>query len=250
MTSLKTHPWLVIAIGSYLVIASGYVFAQATDDLVKMSQDANQWVIPLGDYSGTRHSSLNQINAQNAWKLKVAWTMSTGALRGHEGQPLVVGKMMYFESAYPNYVYAIDLDSYWHMVWKFTPQQDKLAPSVACCDLVNRGLAYANGKILMSSRMHGSEEALATLACRHARAEEEPCVLVGGLGMGFTLRAALDLLSRNSTVVLARRTISGGTEMPATWTGWLGSIWLTSGSIFRLIREPFSTVGVNANPTP
>ena len=74
MTSLKTHPWLVIAIGSYLVIASGYVFAQATDDLVKMSQDANQWVIPLGDYSGTRHSSLNQINAQNAWKLKVAWT--------------------------------------------------------------------------------------------------------------------------------------------------------------------------------
>jgi len=151
MTSMKKHPWLVIATAIYLAIASGYVFAQANDDLVKMSQDANQWVIPLGDYSGTRHSSLNQITAQNAWKLKVAWTMSTGALRGHEGQPLVVGKMMYFESAYPNYVYAIDLDSYWHMVWKFTPQQDKLAPSVACCDLVNRGLAYANGKILMAT---------------------------------------------------------------------------------------------------
>jgi len=59
--------------------------------------------------------------------------------------------MMYFESAFPNYVYAIDLDSYWHMVWKFTPQQDKLAPSVACCDLVNRGLAYANGKILLAT---------------------------------------------------------------------------------------------------
>jgi PQQ-dependent dehydrogenase (methanol/ethanol family) len=151
MTSLKKHPWLVIAISSYLVIASGYVFAQASDDLVKMSQDNNQWVIPLGNYSGTRHSSLNQINAQNAWKLKVAWTMSTGALRGHEGQPLVVGKMMYFESAFPNYVYAVDLDSYWRIVWKFAPQQDKLAPAVACCDLVNRGLAYANGKILMAT---------------------------------------------------------------------------------------------------
>src|SRR6058998_4432847 len=77
--------------------------------------------------------------------------MSTGALRGHEGQPLVVGKMMYFQSAFPNYVYAIDLDNYWRIVWKFMPQQDKLAPSVACCDLVNRGVAYANGKILMTT---------------------------------------------------------------------------------------------------
>src|SRR5256712_1990368 len=151
MISLKKHPWLVIAISSYLVIASGYVFAQANDDLVKMSQDSNQWVMPLGDYSGTRHSKLNQINAQNAAKLRVAWTMSTGALRGHEGQPLVVGKMMYVQSAFPNYVYAVDLDNIGRMVWKFAPQQDKLAPSVACCDLVNRGVAYANGKILMTA---------------------------------------------------------------------------------------------------
>src|SRR2546425_12872941 len=77
--------------------------------------------------------------------------MSTGALRGHEGQPLVVGKMMYFQSAFPNYVYAIDLDTYWRIVGKFSPQEDKLAPSVACCDLVNRGIAYANGKILMTT---------------------------------------------------------------------------------------------------
>jgi PQQ-dependent dehydrogenase (methanol/ethanol family) len=142
---------LAIAISGYLAIASNFGFAQATNDLDKMSQDPNQWVIPLGDYHGTRHSKLTQINAQNASKLKVAWTMSTGALRGHEGQPLVVGKMMYFQSAYPNYVYAVDLDNIGRMVWKFSPQQDKLAPSVACCDLVNRGVAYANGKILMAS---------------------------------------------------------------------------------------------------
>jgi spermidine synthase len=61
----------------------------------------------------------------------------------------------------------------------------------------------ANGKSLMSSRMHGSEEALATLACRRARTLTEPCVLVGGLGMGFTLRATLDLLPRDATVVVA-----------------------------------------------
>src|SRR5215831_8145036 len=150
MTRVKNYR-LIIAISACLAFVPTWVFAQATDDLVKMSQDANQWVLPLGSYSGTRHSTLTQINAQNVSKLKVAWTMSTGALRGHEGQPLVVGKMMYFESAYPNYVYAIDLDSFWHIVWKFSPQQDKLAPSVACCDLVNRGLAYANGKILMAT---------------------------------------------------------------------------------------------------
>src|SRR6266704_5013500 len=151
MCWMKTHCWFAIAVSGYLAIASGFVFSQGTEDLQRMSQDSNQWVMPLEDYSETRHSKLNQINAQNAAKLRVAWTMSTGALRGHEGQPLVVGKMMYVQSAFPNYVYAVDLDNIGRMVWKFAPQQDKLAPSVACCDLVNRGVAYANGKILMTA---------------------------------------------------------------------------------------------------
>jgi spermidine synthase len=60
----------------------------------------------------------------------------------------------------------------------------------------------AAGKSLMSSRMHGSEEALATLACRRVRTLEQPCVLVGGLGMGFTLRATLDRLPKDATVVV------------------------------------------------
>ena len=60
-----------------------------------------------------------------------------------------------------------------------------------------------NGKTLMSSRTHGSEEALATLACRHAETSERPRVLVGGLGMGFTLRATLDLLPPNAIVTVA-----------------------------------------------
>jgi spermidine synthase len=62
---------------------------------------------------------------------------------------------------------------------------------------------FAGGKPLMSSRMHGSEEALADVACRRARGRDEPCVLIGGLGMGFTLRATLDLLPGTATVVVA-----------------------------------------------
>ncbi len=60
-----------------------------------------------------------------------------------------------------------------------------------------------DGKPLMSSRRHGSEEALATLGCQHARTMDEPQVLVGGLGMGFTLRATLDLLPRGAIVTVA-----------------------------------------------
>jgi spermidine synthase len=71
--------------------------------------------------------------------------------------------------------------------------------------LVRRSEEYiilANGKSLMSSRMHGSEEALAIFACRKARTLEQPRVLIGGLGMGFTLRAALDLLPPGASVVV------------------------------------------------
>ena len=71
--------------------------------------------------------------------------------------------------------------------------------------LVRRSDEYiilSNGKPLMSSRMHGSEEALATFACQRARTLKQPCVLVGGLGMGFTLRATLDVLPPDAKVVV------------------------------------------------
>jgi len=67
----------------------------------------------------------------------------------------------------------------------------------------NEYVMHADGKSLMSSRMHGSEEALARFGCRRLATLEEPCVLVGGLGMGFTLRATLDLLPAGASVVVA-----------------------------------------------
>ncbi len=143
--------WVGVALA---VCTSGAIvpkIALANEQLEKDAQDPNQWVLPLGSYSGIRHSKLSQINIRNAGKLKVAWTMSTGTLRGQEGQPLVVGNMMYFESSYPNYVYGINLDNIGQIVWKFAPEQDKFSPSVACCDLVNKGVAYADGKILIST---------------------------------------------------------------------------------------------------
>jgi spermidine synthase len=80
------------------------------------------------------------------------------------------------------------------------------SPDGAVMKLIRRCDEYiilADGAILMSSRMHGSEEALATLACQRVRTLEQPTVLLGGLGMGFTLRATLDLLSPGATVVVS-----------------------------------------------
>lgn len=71
--------------------------------------------------------------------------------------------------------------------------------------LIRRSDEYvilANGKSLMSSRMHGSEEALATFACRRAQTLQQPSILIGGLGMGFTLRATLDLLPPGAIVTV------------------------------------------------
>jgi spermidine synthase len=80
------------------------------------------------------------------------------------------------------------------------------SPDGTVLKLMRRGDEYlilADGAILMSSRMHGSEEAMAAFACQGMRKLKRPCVLIGGLGMGFTLRATLDLLSPDATVVVA-----------------------------------------------
>ena len=82
----------------------------ANSKLEKMMKDPGQWVQQSGDYAGHRFSNLDQINKSNVGSLKVAWTFSTGVLRGHEGGPLVIGDVMYVHTAIPNIVYALDLN--------------------------------------------------------------------------------------------------------------------------------------------
>ncbi len=133
--------------GAMAAFAAGS--AAANDELSKMSQDPKGWVMPAGDYANTRYSKLNQINASNVGKLQVAWTFSTGVLRGHEGGPLVIGNMMYVHTPFPNKVYALDLSKDNQIVWKYEPKQDPNVIPVMCCDTVNRGVAYGDGKIFL-----------------------------------------------------------------------------------------------------
>ncbi|MCW2315576.1 alcohol dehydrogenase (cytochrome c) [Rhodoblastus acidophilus] len=123
--------------------------AFANESVMKGSQDPKQWVIQAGTYDNQRYSKLDQINETNVGKMAPAWSFSTGVLRGHEGSPLVVGDIMYVHTPFPNIVYALDLNDEGKIIWKYEPKQDANVVPVMCCDTVNRGLAYANGKIFL-----------------------------------------------------------------------------------------------------
>jgi len=136
-----------MCLSSVAVFAAGA--ASANDELAKLQTDAKQWVMPAGNFANTRYSTLKQITAENVGKLQVAWTFSTGVLRGHEGNPLVIGDTMYLHTAFPNIVYALDLKNENKILWKYEPKQDPSVIPVMCCDTVNRGVAYADGKIFL-----------------------------------------------------------------------------------------------------
>lgn len=121
----------------------------ANDDLTAKMGDSKNWAIQTGDYANQRYSKLSQINASNVKDLRVAWTFSTGVLRGHEGSPLVIGDTMYVHTPFPNNVYALDLNNDGAIKWRYEPKQNPDTIPVMCCDTVNRGLAYADGKIIL-----------------------------------------------------------------------------------------------------
>ncbi|GIQ74197.1 lanthanide-dependent methanol dehydrogenase XoxF5 [Bradyrhizobium sp. ma5] len=153
------------SLGAMAVFAAGA--ANANDELHKMAQNPKDWVMPTGDYTNQRYSKLNQINAQNVGKLQVAWTFSTGVLRGHEGGPLIIGNMMYVHTPFPNKVYAIDLSKDNQIVWKYEPKQDPNVIPVMCCDTVNRGVAYGDGKIIL----HQADTTLVALDAKTGKVE-------------------------------------------------------------------------------
>ncbi len=145
--------------------------AQANTELLLMQKNPDNWVMPARTYDNQRYSPLAQINKGNVADLKVAWTFSTGVLRGHEGAPLVIGNMMYVHTPTPsngnpgfanntsNVVYALDMDKGAAIVWEYRHADEVFYKTKAgvvrttvetmCCDNVNRGLSYADGKIFL-----------------------------------------------------------------------------------------------------
>lgn len=136
--------------------------AVAQDEVDQHAANANEWGAPGRDNALTRHSPLKDITTENVSKLQMVWSQSSGALRGHEGQPIVIedvgGKpMMFFVSGCPemskcNIAQGLDLSDPDHpkQIWNYVKQteRDETAVPRACCDTVNRGPAYADGKLI------------------------------------------------------------------------------------------------------
>ena len=129
-------------------VAMAPAIGNANGDVERLIADPGNWAMQAGDMYNQRFSKLKQINDTNVNKLQVAWTFSTGILRGHEGSPLVVGDTMYIHTPFPNKVFAMDLNSQ-TIRWKYEPKQDPAVIAQMCCDTVNRGVAYAEGKIFL-----------------------------------------------------------------------------------------------------
>lgn len=111
-----------------------------------------EWWLPALDFANSRYSQLDQVSKENVHNLEIVTTWSTGINYGHEGQPLVVGNTMYVVTPFPNYLLAFDMTKPGYALkWKFEPHPDPTAVGKACCDLVNRGAAYADGKVVYNT---------------------------------------------------------------------------------------------------
>jgi PQQ-dependent dehydrogenase (methanol/ethanol family) len=116
------------------------------------AEDDGEWRMPAKDYANTRFSALAQINANNVKNLRLVWTHKTGVERGHEAAPLVVGSTLYVVTPYPNLLHAWDLARPGTPPkWTYRPDTVPAAQGVACCDVVNRGGAFWNGRIFYNT---------------------------------------------------------------------------------------------------
>ena len=113
------------------------------------SAGAQNWPVYGGDSGNTRFSKSTQINASNVHKLKVDWVLQLGSLRSQESTPILVGDTLYVTSSFgPKNLFAVNAKT-GAVKWRYSPEMPKGIDQFACCDVDNRGVAYADGKIFV-----------------------------------------------------------------------------------------------------
>ncbi len=108
-----------------------------------------EWPSYGRDYAEQRFSPLKEISAANISKLGLAWFYDFRVGRGVQGTPLMVNGVLYATSAW-SIVYALDAKT-GKELWVFDPQADRIQGAKACCDVVNRGVAYLDGRIFVGA---------------------------------------------------------------------------------------------------
>jgi PQQ-dependent dehydrogenase (methanol/ethanol family) len=146
-----------VALGIGLLASPGV--ATANDALLQAAADPNAWAMNGRTYDNTRFSPLTQITTENAGRLRLAYAFQLGSLRSNESTPLVIGDTMYVSTSWgPRYVYALDAAT-GALKWKYEPEIPDDVLQFACCDVNNRGVTYADGKIFVG-RLDGMLVAL------------------------------------------------------------------------------------------
>ena len=178
--------------------------------------DDGEWRMPAKDYASRRFSGLSQITTANAASLKLAWTFSTAVNRGHEAAPLVVGGTMYVVAPFPNILYALDTRD-GSKKWEYRPEPQRAAQGVACCDVVNRGAAYSDGKIFYNTLDNH------TVAVDAETGAEVWKTKVGDINVGETMTMA--------PLVVKGRVLVGNSGGEMGVRGWLKALDANSGSV-------------------
>lgn len=176
-----------------------------------------EWRMAARDFANTRYSALTEIGTANVSQLRVAWTFSTGVVRGHEAAPLVVGDTMYVVTPYPNILYALDLTKSGAVKWRYEPKPSRSAQGVACCDVVNRGAAYADGRIYYATLD-------AHAVCVDAATGREVWrTKIGDINLGETVTMA--------PIVVKGKVLVGNSGGEFGVRGWLVALDAASGKI-------------------
>ncbi|HEY1146267.1 MAG TPA: methanol/ethanol family PQQ-dependent dehydrogenase [Allosphingosinicella sp.] len=203
--------------GSQSAIAQNALHSRARAPAEAAPEDDGQWLMPAKNYASTRYSALNQINRGNVKALEVAFTFSTGVSKGHEAAPLVAGSTMYIVTPFPNYLYALDLAKGGALKWVFKPKPVPAAQGVACCDVVNRGASYANGRIYFNT-LDGY-----TLAVDASSGKQIWRTRLGNINKGETITMA--------PLVAGGKVLVGNSGGEFGVRGWLAALDAGSGSL-------------------
>jgi PQQ-dependent dehydrogenase (methanol/ethanol family) len=181
------------------------------------ASEDGQWLTPSKDYANTRFSGLKEITRENVKKLKVAWTFSTGISRGHEAAPLVVGSTMYVVTPYPNILYALDLANSGALKWKYEPKPAAQSQGVVCCDVINRGCAFWQNKIVYNTLDSHTVGVDATTGKQLWKTK------LGEVNLGETMTMAPLIVDGHALV--------GNSAADFGVRGWLASIDVNNGNI-------------------
>ncbi|HEX3598463.1 MAG TPA: PQQ-dependent dehydrogenase, methanol/ethanol family [Polyangiaceae bacterium] len=180
--------------------------------------NAGDWPMVAHDYANTRYSTLDQIRRTNVAGLKLAWRFATGIERGHEAAPIVVGGTMYVATPFPNRVHAFDLSKPGSAPkWTYDPGPDPASQGVACCDVVNRGVAYADGKIFFNVLDDR------TVALDASTGRPLWSTMLGDISKGETMTMA--------PIVIRRHVLVGNSGGEFGVRGWLTALDVDTGVI-------------------